>query len=42
VINDQALLHLIGRQEHEILRLKAALEKAVERIKELEAEKGDQ
>jgi hypothetical protein len=42
MINDQALLHLIGRQENEIVTLKAALEKAVERIKELEAEKGDQ
>jgi hypothetical protein len=37
VINDQAILHLIGRQEHEILTLKAALEKALERIRELEA-----
>lgn len=37
MINDQALLHLIGRQEHEIVVLEEKLRRALERIRELEA-----
>jgi hypothetical protein len=37
VINDQAILHLIGRQEHEIVLLQEKLRQAHERIRELEA-----
>jgi hypothetical protein len=41
VINDQALLHLIARLEHENVTLKDALAKERERVKELEAESAD-
>lgn len=36
MIDDQALLHLIARQEHERVVLEARLQKALERIRELE------
>jgi hypothetical protein len=41
MINDQALLHLLGRLEHENVTLKDALAKSQERVKELEAEGAD-
>lgn len=40
MINDQALLHLLARQEHTIVTLEDALKKAADRIRELEAAGG--
>lgn len=41
MINDQAILHLIGRLEHENVALREELRQAAEKIRALEAERAD-